>query len=213
MWLSGYLHDMATPVGPQHTSTPDGRRARRERGRAAVTEATLSLIMESGTPPTADDAASRAGVSAASVFRYFDSLDELRDSTSDLFIERYASLMQIPNLGRGTRRERIDSYLAARLRMYETTANVLRLLRYRAFDVEAAQVAQKKLRLAARDRIRRHFHQEISELPSGQGEQLVAVIATATSFDAWDQMHTDHGMAPNQLRRAWSLALERVLEP
>src|SRR5690606_23355552 len=47
-------------------STPetyDGRRARRERGRQAVIDATLDLFLEGGERPTSEEVAARAGVS------------------------------------------------------------------------------------------------------------------------------------------------------
>ncbi len=52
--------------------TVDGRRARRERGRIAVSDAVIDLAFEGNANPTAEQVAKRAGVSVASLFRYFE---------------------------------------------------------------------------------------------------------------------------------------------
>ena len=56
----------------------DGRRARRERGRSAVIDAAFALAEEGKIPLTTELVAERSGVSAASIFRYFDGLDDLQ---------------------------------------------------------------------------------------------------------------------------------------
>jgi AcrR family transcriptional regulator len=55
----------------------DGRTARRERNREAVVTALLGLYREGVMTPSADEIATRAGVSARSLFRYFTDVDDL----------------------------------------------------------------------------------------------------------------------------------------
>ena len=74
----------------------DGRRLRRERGRDAVIDALFELLLEGSPTPKSDELARRAGVSEASVFRYFDSLDDLFLRAFQAFQERYAPLLTIP---------------------------------------------------------------------------------------------------------------------
>ena len=58
-------------------SAEDGRRLRRERNRDAVVQAVLELVREGELAPGVEAVAARAGLSARSVFRYFDDLDDL----------------------------------------------------------------------------------------------------------------------------------------
>ncbi len=60
----------------------DGRVERRERNRAAVVDAMVSLLDEGVLDVTLERAAERAGVSVRSVFRYFDGVDDLRRQTT-----------------------------------------------------------------------------------------------------------------------------------
>ena len=50
----------------------DGRLARRDRNRIAVLDAAIELFAEGVLDPTPDDVATRAGISARSVYRYFE---------------------------------------------------------------------------------------------------------------------------------------------
>ena len=61
------------------TVTPltDGRNQRRDRNREAVVRALLELYREGNLGPSADEIAARAGISARSLFRYFDDVDTL----------------------------------------------------------------------------------------------------------------------------------------
>ncbi|MBG7605378.1 MAG: helix-turn-helix transcriptional regulator, partial [Actinobacteria bacterium] len=112
----------------------DGRRARRERGRLAVTDAMIDLVFEGNIPPTSEQIAERAGVSVASIFRYFDTLDDLRRATTDVYFERFAHVFEIPEIGKGVLATRIDTFVSSRVTMHEATEPMARLVRSRALD-------------------------------------------------------------------------------
>ena len=112
----------------------DGRRARRDRGRLAVIEAVLDLLEEGENPPLASHVAKRAGVSSATLFRYFETLDELQHEATSRFFERNAPLFEVPQIGVGPLGARADRYAAARADLYDQIAPIARLGRARAFD-------------------------------------------------------------------------------
>ena len=82
--------------------TVDGRRARRERGRIAVSDAVIDLVVEGNADPTSEQVAKRAGVSVASLFRYFETLKELRQETLRRYFKRYDHLFQLPDITEST---------------------------------------------------------------------------------------------------------------
>ncbi len=200
-----------TKVTEDERPVIDGRRARRERGRVAVTDAMIALVMEGNIPPTADQVAERAGVSVASIFRYFETLDDLRQATTAVYFERYAHLFEIPNLGQGTTTERIASLVSSRIDLYETNEPMARLVRLRAPELAQADDLIHRVRATRADQVRRHFDEDLATLGRAARDDLVAVIATMTSFESWDQARHDHGRSANQLRRAWTTALTRLL--
>lgn len=191
----------------------DGRRARRERGRLAVTEAMIDLVLEGNIPPTSEQVADRAGVSAASLFRYFDTLDDLRRATTRVYFDRYAGLFEIPDVGHGMLDGRIDRFVSSRMVLYETIEPMARLARWRAAGISEVDETLHQVRATRADQIRRHFEPELDRLTPAVADDTSMVVATLTSFESWDQARQDHRRSPAQVRRAWTMALHKVLEP
>lgn len=216
--MVGAVSELAVTPLVEETTTPnaptrllDGRRARRERGRRAVIDAMMDLVQAGQIPPTAEQVAARAGVSVASVFRYFDSLDELQQETISRFFERYRSAFDIPAIGAGSLDERVDAIVRARLSLYETIEPFARLARARSIDHPhmAAIVATMRRRLA--EQVRTHFAAELDALTPAVGDDAVGLLATMTSFEAWDQLHHELDRSSRQIRRAWSQGIRSVI--
>ena len=189
----------------------DGRRARRDRGRAAVTEAMIDLVLQGHVPPSAEQVAARAGVSVTSLFRYFESLEELRRETIRRYHERFVHLTEIADIGLGPLDERIDTYVASRLRLYETTEPMARLARSRAVAVPDIDDSLHRTRAEAADQLRHHFAAEFAGLTPARRDDLVGLVATTTSFESWMQLRDDHQRTAVQTRRAWTTALRLLL--
>ena len=203
---------MPATSSPIAEAAVDGRRARRDRGRLAVTEAAIDLVLEGHIPPTAEFIAERAGVSVASIFRYFDTLDELRNETTRLYFERYAHLFDIPHIGHGAIADRIENFVSSRVSLYEATEPMARLLRWRAPQVPEMEAMLHRVRATRSDQVRIHFADELCQLTPAAAQDAVAVVSTLTSFEAWDQIRNDHARSPLQIRRAWANALTRLLK-
>jgi AcrR family transcriptional regulator len=194
---------------PKATVT-DGRRARRERGRLAVIDAVITLMQEGCAPPSQQQMTERAGVSAATLFRYFDTLDDLLHEATAGYFERFATLFDIPDIGIGSVDERADRYAASRTSLYEQIAPFARYGRARSFDHPhfAATLHAARSRMA--EQVRTHFASELDALqPTAQGD-LVAVICTLTSFESWDQLRNDFNRTPGEIRSIWRHALTTV---
>ncbi len=189
----------------------DGRRARRDRGRASVVDAMFALLEEGHYPPTVEAIAERAGVSASSVFRYFDNLDDLQHRTIERYFERFAHLFVIPSIGHGDLGARIISLVDARLALYDAIGPLARLARARALDTpELARTLADTRAMLARQ-LREHFAGELAMLTPARSDDLVALVDSLTSFEAWDLMRTAHGRSRPQVRRAWLTGLQSLV--
>jgi TetR/AcrR family transcriptional regulator of autoinduction and epiphytic fitness len=188
----------------------DGRRARRERNRAAVIDALLSLIDESHVPPSADDIAQRAGVSVSSLFRYFESLDDLQEQTIERHYERFAPLYEIAGMGVGSRADRIDRLVDARITLYRSIAPVARLARSRSLDNPRLAERLAEMRSRFSRQIRDHFAPELATLPRADGNDLVVLLDTLTSFESWDIARTTRGYSERLLGRAWTAGVAGI---
>ena len=185
----------------------DGRRARRERGRLAVLDAVIDLLRDGHSTLTAAEVTARSGVSEATLFRYFDTLDQLQHEATTRYFERYAPLFEIPGIGRGTLGSRAHRYAAARVALYEVIAPIARVGRARALEHPHLAETVHRARLRQSSQVREHFGAELAELTPAAGEDLVVLITTITSFESWEQHRHDFRRTPVQIRRAWKRAV------
>lgn len=196
------------PAGPQ---VGDGRTARRERGRLLVIDSMIDLVFEGHLPPTAEQVAERADVSMSSLFRYFETFDELRNQAASRFFDRYAHRYEIQSLGEGSLEQRIDALVSSRLDLHESNHPMSRLIRHRAHQVSVTRERLDWLRAELAGQVREHFRDELAKATPALADDIVGVVGTLTSFEAWDLLRNHHGRSPTQIRRAWKRALAAVL--
>lgn len=192
------------------SSKMDGRRLRREQGRAAVVDAMIDLVLAGRTPPSADEIAARAGVSTASVFRYFDSLDDLRRHGIQRYLERYDHLLGIPDIGERGFSTRVANLVESRQRFYETIEPMARLARAQALTVPELDEALGRVRATLSDQLSEHFAAELMGLRPSRRRELVAVVAALTSYESWEQLRRQ-GLDRAAVGRALRTGVERLL--
>lgn len=178
------------------TSEPliDGRRARRERSRVAVIDALLDLVAD-GRIPTAPDIAERAGVSLASLFRYFEGLDDLQHQALRRYVERFAGRFELTDDPSATTEERIEALVAGRLRLHAETEPFARFTRARALTEPAIS--------SFVDGMRQRLHDQTAHHLGVEPDSALAGLATAlTSFEAWDQLRR-LGWDDERVRALW----------
>ncbi len=198
-------------MAPDAATAIDGRRARRERGRAAVIDAVVDLLDEGHAPPSARAVIERSGVSEATLFRYFDTLDDLQHAAASRFLERNAALFELAEIGCGTLDVRASRFVDARLRLYDTIAPMARLVRARSLDHPHFTATLHEVRGRLADQVALHFATELSCRGRAGRDDLVAVISTLTSFESWDQLRNDHDRTSLQVRRTWRRTVVELL--
>ncbi|MCU1394180.1 MAG: hypothetical protein JWM34_2608 [Ilumatobacteraceae bacterium] len=194
------------------TESIDGRSARRERGRLAVIDAMIDLVRDGHSPPSTELVAERAGVSMASLFRYFPTLEELHQQTLARFFGRYDHLFQIERIGEGPLPRRIDRFVMARIRLYETIGTVARFARLQAVERPHLVSTMSGLRRHHADITRHHFDRELAGLTSAPRTDLITSIVSLTSFESYELLTRDLGRTPRQLRRTWRHAIATLLD-
>jgi AcrR family transcriptional regulator len=205
------LPDETTGTGDSPPATVDGRRARRERGRQAVLDAVIDLLSEGRTSLTAGEVTARAGISEATLFRYFQTLDELQHEATTRYFERYATLFDVPDLGVGTLEDRAQGLASARVDLYETIAPIARFGRARAVDHPHLAETLHAARLRQQTQVRHHFEQELRGLSPSSEDDAVSLISTITSFESWEQQRRDLDRSGPQVRRSWRHAIVALL--
>lgn len=196
-------------MGNQLSAT-DGRRARRERGRLAVIDAMFELLQEGKVPPGVDAVAERAGVSVASIFRYFEGLDDLQLQTLERFRARFEPLISSPI--DGDRSQRIAGFVDARLDLYEQAGAIMAVGRLRALEHAPLVEASARTRGALADQVRSTFQQETAAVTPARCADLVAIIDALTSLESWDVMRKTHARSRAQIARTWRRGIAALIE-
>jgi AcrR family transcriptional regulator len=187
----------------------DGRRARRERNRAAVIDAMLALLQEGRFPPSVEELAGRAEVSVSSVFRYFDNLDDLHHETIVGYFERYAPLFEVPARPDGSLADRVQALVEARLELYETIAPIARVARLRAADQAEIGATLLDTRRRFLGQVRDHFAPDLAG--RADADDVVVLCDALTSFEAWDLLQGTHERSRPQIARAWTTGLTALV--
>lgn len=188
----------------------DGRAARRRRNRDAVIEAAVSLMQEGVLDPSVEQITERSGVSPRSVFRYFESLDEMRRAVLLATVDRSRPLLA-PLDEDGPLEGRVARLIDARLAMCERAAGAARAARLREPQVPTIAEDLAVLRGDVRRQVRTYFGAELGQRRPDDAEQLAALVEVLLSFEAWDHLCRVQGRDPDFIRRAWSRALAGLL--
>lgn len=195
--------ERAAPRDARRASAASERRMR-------AIDAFIDLVLEGHLPPSTDQIAARAGISMATLFRYFETLDEMRRDAGQRVLERFP-LLHLPDAGEGGLSERIERFAALRVELWERVHLLARLQRSAVLkDAGAAEMVDRVRRIMA-DEIRVHFAPELSALTAARRDDVVATIASLTSVESWEQLRETYGRSPLQARRAWAHAIEAIL--
>jgi TetR/AcrR family transcriptional regulator of autoinduction and epiphytic fitness len=200
-------------AGPTDTAAPvDGRNLRRDRNRDAVVTALLELYREGNLGPSADDIAERAGISVRSLFRYFEDVEGLVRTAIARQQEHLAPLYALdapPDLPLA---ERVERYVAARVTLLEGMGEVGRVARAVAVRQPLILAELARIRGTLRRQLTGVFAAELAGLPAVTRRATIAAADVVTSWEAFDLMHNDQGLRPNDVAAAMRAALLRLLD-
>jgi AcrR family transcriptional regulator len=173
----------------------DGRAARRDRNRNAVLDAMVAMFSEGDLDPTPEGIAARVGLSARSVYRYFDDREALVRAAIDRQLEQVWSLYLIPAIGQGPLDDRIVRFVACRLDLYEAIAATARASRTRASTDAVVRDQVELTRRALRVQIEKHFAPELSALPVPPRRARVAALDALCELEALDHYRVHRGFS------------------
>jgi AcrR family transcriptional regulator len=193
------------------SSELDGRRARRGRNREAVVDALLELFREGELNPSVAAVAERSGVSLRSVFRYFDDLDEMGRIAIGRHLERVGHLFDLPNIGEGSRADRIDALVAQRGTLYERVAPVMRAALIRAPFQPVISDALARRRAFLRSQVEQQFAPELATLSATDAAAVLVGADVLTSFEALEVLRVDQKLSPARAATAIKTSLDRLL--
>lgn len=205
----------ATPAdAPTETTAPptDGRNLRRDRNRDAVVTALLGLYREGNLGPNADEIAERAGISVRSLFRYFDDVDTLVRAAIARQQEHLAPLYALDASVDQPLAERVDRFVAGRVRLLEGMGEVGRVARALAARQPLILAELARIRGALRRQLTDLFAAELDQLPPAERATTAAAADVVASWESFDLMRNDQGLSRDDAAAAMGAALRRLLD-
>ena len=199
------MTEAAAPAPDRFQGTPAALRRR-----ARALDAFIDLVLEGNLPPTAEQVAERAGISKATFFRYFESLNAMRYDAGARMLERFP-LLHVADPGEGPLRERIDRVVSLRIELWEKVHLLARLQRTMVLKDPDAEHMVASVRKLMVDQVREHFAPELAERSATQRDDAAMLIAMITSVESWEQFRNTYERSPLQTRRAWVRGIEAVL--
>jgi AcrR family transcriptional regulator len=190
----------------------DGRHLRRQANRDAVVEALLDLYREGRLAPSTDEIAARAGISARSLFRYFDDADAMVRTAIARQQERLAPLYDHGASPEQPAGERIERFVVARARLLAEMGDVGRLARARSIEQPLLAVELGRIRSVLRAQVAELFEPELSARSPEDADATLAALDVVTSWEAYDLLRHDQDISGPAAVRAMATAVRRLLQ-
>lgn len=197
------LEDTGNPV--------DGRAARRERNIDAVIDVVLEMFVEDSMFPTIEQAATRSGLSLRSLYRYFADPGELLEATIKREDQRGNELSRLHAIGQGRLEDRIDDFVAMRLRLYDGTGAVMRATVANAARLPRIRDELTKNRNSLRAQFELQFEPELALMKSADRLAVVAAGDLLTQLDSIDYLRRHRRLSASETRSTLTSGLRSLL--
>lgn len=193
------------------TGPADGRNLRRERNREAVVTALLEIYREGNLGPSAEEIAARAGISARSLFRYFVDVEDLVRTAIARQQQHLAPLAVLDVPADLPLAERVERFVAARVRLLEGMGEVGRVARSIATRQPLVLAELARIRGRLRRQLTGLFAPELAALSPRGRRTTVAAADVVCSWESFDLMRNDQGLSSDDAAAAMRAALLHLL--
>ncbi len=169
----------------------DGRRLRREQNRASVIDALLALFRDGVYQPSTDEIAAKAGLSARSLFRYFDDVNDLHRAAADREVQRALPLIALGTGPAEPTLDKIRAVVGSRVHLFEETGPAARALRAASSRREMLRGILERNRSYLRHQISEVFAPELAAI----GPSVEPALEVLCSFECYELLRYAQGLS------------------
>jgi AcrR family transcriptional regulator len=185
----------------------DGRVARRERNINSVLDVVLEMFAEESLFPTIEQVAKRSGLSLRSLYRYFADPAELLEAVIVRSREQVAEAVLLPAIGQGFVADRIDDFVAMRLRLHEISGPTFRATMANAAHHPRVAAELASNRELMRDQFVLQFAPELEGLSTKEREHVLNAGDLLTQLDAVDFLRRHRQLSADDTHAVVAAAL------
>ena len=164
----------------------DGRAARRERNIISVLDVVVEMFGEGELFPTVEQVSKRSGISVRSIYRYFVEPAQLYDAAIRHHRQLWAPLAHLPAVGEGPLDQRIEDFVAMRIRLYDGVAAAYRATVHNASHHPRVQDELTRSRNDLRLQFELQFAPELAAHKPSQRAALINSGDLLTQLDSLD---------------------------
>ncbi len=190
----------------------DGRHLRRDRNRDAVVEALLEIYREGELAPGAEAIAARAGISARSLFRYFDDIDDLVRTAIGRQQQHLAPLYALTVTAADELDSRIVGFVQGRVHLLEAMGQVGGVARRLAGTHPQIAAELTRLRAVLRDQIADLFAVDLATRHPDEATATLAALDVLASWEAHQLMRHDQGRSRAEVAEIMASSFLRLLD-
>ena len=202
---------MGRAISDDDAGQLDGRVARRKRNVDAVLDVVLEMFGEEALFPTIEQAATRSGLSLRSLYRYFADPAELLEATIVRSRERGREAAQLHAIGEGPRDDRIDDFVASRLRLYDSVGPVYRATVANAARLPRIQDELTDTRNAFREQFAVQFKPELQAKTPKERAVALSVGDLVSQLDSVDYLRRHRGLSVPDTKRVITSTIDAAL--
>jgi len=184
-----------TAGAPNDEPAADGRRLRRDRNRDAVVQALLALYADGNLEPSTDEIAARSGVSARSLFRYFDDVDDLCRAAIAQQQHDVAHLFKVAATADQPTEVKVAAVVRQRGELFDAIHHVATVVRLRAPFQPIVHGNLTRNRSVLRGQLAELFAPELAALSPTVAASRLAAADIAASFESWWLLRDDQGLS------------------
>ena len=172
----------------------DGRHLRSERSRSLIALGMLELVRETGTMPTTDAVADRAGVSRRSVFRHYADVSELLTAAYEL--QREEAFRRFPRRdpSNWSMDQRVEAFTERASELFEYVAPVRRAAVCMANDYPVLFELMKGDDSVHRMIVENLFSEYLTSLPDDEAGLYISSLVSASSWANWEGLRREQGL-------------------
>ncbi|MEL6983519.1 MAG: TetR/AcrR family transcriptional regulator [Actinomycetota bacterium] len=198
-------------AGCDAATATDGRAARRQRNITAVLDVAVAMFTEGELFPTVEQVSKRSGVSVRSIYRYFPEPADLHEAAIGRHRERTEPLAHLPSIGQGSLADRIDDFVAMRLRLHDGVGATYRATVHNAPNQPRLEEQLARARADLRRQLERQFAPELGELAVADQAAVATASDVLTQLDSIELLRHHRMLSVADTEQTLRLGLRRLL--